>query len=206
MNAIPTRLSPLGWSIALFLASRFPAGAASLTASFAAIPQGSNVVLTVAGPVDWVHWGLYTETSLDRKAGVAPLISDFTLLDAINGFAYVYEFADNYKKWVAQLDTTLRGKLALPGDHIIILTENGTGPTASTREGVAGALAALQKRVTSGDTLLIVLIGHGTADSAVAKFNLVGPDWDTKEWKQAAKTRWSKFASNDYDQMIAVIR
>ena len=83
-------------SIALFLASRFPAGAASLTASFAAIPQGSNVVLTVAGPVDWVHWGLYTETSLDRKAGVAPLISDFTLLDATNGFAYVYEFADNY--------------------------------------------------------------------------------------------------------------
>jgi hypothetical protein len=28
----------------------------------------------------------------------------------------------------------------------------------------------------------------------------------TKEWKQAAKTRWSKFGSNDYEQVIAVIR
>src|SRR5206468_3247773 len=45
---------------------------------------------------DWVHSGLYTGTSPDRKAGVAPLISDFTLLDATNGFAYVYQFADNY--------------------------------------------------------------------------------------------------------------
>jgi hypothetical protein len=94
-------------------------------------------------------------------------------------------FAETYKKWVAQLETTLRGKLALPADHIITLTENGTGPAAATKEGVAGALAALQKRVTAGDTLLIVLIGHGTADSTVAKFNLVGPDWDTKEWRQA---------------------
>ncbi len=27
-----------------------------------------------------------------------------------------------------------------------------------------------------------------------------------KEWKQAAKTRWSKFASDDYEQVIALIR
>lgn len=28
----------------------------------------------------------------------------------------------------------------------------------------------------------------------------------TREWKRAAKTRWSKFGSNDYEQVIAVIR
>jgi hypothetical protein len=27
-----------------------------------------------------------------------------------------------------------------------------------------------------------------------------------KEWKQAAKTRWSKFESDDYEQVIALIR
>lgn len=27
-----------------------------------------------------------------------------------------------------------------------------------------------------------------------------------KEWKQAAKTRWSKFGSKDYEQVIALIR
>jgi hypothetical protein len=28
----------------------------------------------------------------------------------------------------------------------------------------------------------------------------------TKEWKRAAKTRWSKFGSDDYEQLIALIR
>src|SRR5262249_53923247 len=41
-------------------------------------------------------WGLYTETSLDRKAGVLPQISDFAVLDDTNGFAFAYQFADNF--------------------------------------------------------------------------------------------------------------
>jgi hypothetical protein len=73
-----------------------PAGAASLTGSFASIARGADVNLTVAGPLDWVHWGLYTENSVNRKVGVTPLISDFTLLQGTNGYTYVYEFADNY--------------------------------------------------------------------------------------------------------------
>jgi hypothetical protein len=50
--------------------------------------------LTSEGEIDWVHWGLYTETSLDRKAGVVPQISDFTVLDAQTGFAFAYQFSD----------------------------------------------------------------------------------------------------------------
>ena len=74
----------------------------------------------------------------------------------------------------------------MAGDHITTLSEAGTGASGATKEGVAAALAALRKRVTASDTLLIVLFGHGTSDAAgVTKFNLVGPDWDTKEWKQA---------------------
>ena len=71
----------------------------SLSATFNEIPQGSVVNLTSEGGLDWVHWGLYTDTSLDRKAGVVPQISDFTVLydtNNVNGYAYVYRFADNY--------------------------------------------------------------------------------------------------------------
>jgi len=71
------------------------AQAGILSGSFANVTPGSNVNLTVLGPIDWVHWGLYTEGSLDRKDGVVPQISDFTLLDSSNGFAYVYQYADN---------------------------------------------------------------------------------------------------------------
>ncbi len=82
--------------VAFLLVTGFSARAASLTGSFASIPQGSSVNLTDEGRIDWVHWGLYTESSLDRKAGVTPLINDFTIIYATNAYAYVYQFADNY--------------------------------------------------------------------------------------------------------------
>src|SRR5215213_4661176 len=69
--------------------------AATLGVSVNSIAAGSVVDLTTNGPLDWVHWGLFTETSIDRKASVTPQISDFTLVDASNGFAYVYQFGDN---------------------------------------------------------------------------------------------------------------
>jgi hypothetical protein len=67
----------------------------SLQGSFSSITAGSIVDLTSEGEIDWVHWGLHTETSLDRKTSVVPQISDFTVLDAPNGFAFVYQFSDN---------------------------------------------------------------------------------------------------------------
>src|SRR5215510_5431846 len=72
------------------------ADAATFTVDFSTITQGTSVDLSVQGPLDWVHWGLYTESSLDRKAGVSPSISDFTVLYSTNGYAFVYQFADNY--------------------------------------------------------------------------------------------------------------
>ncbi len=66
-----------------------------LTGVFASIVPGSAVDLTSQGEIDWVHWGLYTESSLDRKAGVVAQISDFTQLDATNGLSYLFQFSDN---------------------------------------------------------------------------------------------------------------
>src|SRR5678816_2585384 len=73
----------------------YQAISATLNGSFTAIPTGSSIDLSAAGPLDWIHWGLYTETSLDRKAGVTPLISNLKLLDDINGFSYLYQYSDN---------------------------------------------------------------------------------------------------------------
>ena len=40
-------------------------------------------------------------------------------------------------------------------------------------------------RRARADTLLIVLFGHGTFDGVDAKFNLVGPDLTSHEWREA---------------------
>lgn len=70
-------------------------GTQGLSGSFSNVAAGAVVNLTAEGEIDWVHWGLYTDTSLDRKAGVVPSISDFTLLDAPAGFAFAYWFGDH---------------------------------------------------------------------------------------------------------------
>jgi len=65
---------------------------ATLSVTFTPIPQGTDVDLTAEGPLDWVHWGLYTDSSLDRKAGVTPQIPDFIP----KGFAGPFSYADNF--------------------------------------------------------------------------------------------------------------
>lgn len=50
------------------------------------------VDLTAEGIDDWAHWGLETNTSINRKVGVPAQISQFTLL----GNAIVRRYADNY--------------------------------------------------------------------------------------------------------------
>ena len=69
---------------------------ATLTVSFAPIPAGAVVNLTAEGPLDWVHWGLYSDASLDRKANVPPQISDFNLAPSTNFPGFAYQFGDNW--------------------------------------------------------------------------------------------------------------
>src|ERR1044071_9326382 len=68
------------------------ASAATLTGSFTPIPRGDAVDLTAEGPLDWVHWGRFTASSVDRKAGVTPRIPPFTPIGR-NG---PYQYADNF--------------------------------------------------------------------------------------------------------------
>ena len=103
----------------------------------------------------------------------------------VSGVSGSEKIAATQATWVTSLDRTLKTRLAIPPDHITVLTEIGEGLASSTRTSVLAALASLRQHVTASDTLLIVLIGHGTADATTAKFNLVGPDMDAKEWKQA---------------------
>jgi hypothetical protein len=70
--------------------------AGTLSGNFASIEAGTNVDLTLNGKLDWVHWGLYTDSSVDRKAGVVPMIGDYHLIANTNSlYVTAYQFADN---------------------------------------------------------------------------------------------------------------
>jgi hypothetical protein len=69
--------------------------AATLTGTFSSVASSSNVDLTIGGKLDWIHWGLYTDTSMNRKAGVTPSISNFVLVGDTNSYITEYQYADN---------------------------------------------------------------------------------------------------------------
>ena len=67
-----------------------------------------------------------------------------------------------------------------------------------------------RRKSINGEALVIVWAqsaNHVGCDSVLlnglAEANVGGY---TKEWKQAAGKRWSKFGSDDYEQVIALIR
>jgi hypothetical protein len=103
----------------------------------------------------------------------------------VSGVSGTEKFAASQKTWVSSLETTLEKRLGFAADRVTVLSENGTGTAIANRENVLRALASLKSKLTADDTLLVVLIGHGTYDGSVAKFNLVGPDMDSREWKAA---------------------
>jgi hypothetical protein len=116
-------------------------------------------------------------------AGQAAAEERFAVI--VSGVSGSEKFAESQKAWTSALQVALAKRLGFAADRMVVLAENGAPSASPTRENVSRALASLKPRLSADDTLLIVLIGHGTFDGTLAKFNLVGPDMDTREWKQA---------------------
>lgn len=100
----------------------------------------------------------------------------------VTGAAGGDEYATKYEKWRTGLATTLRETLGYPADHVVTLGEDERAGAKSTRDNVRQALSEVRKRAVDGDVTLVLLVGHGSADSDGAKFNLVGPDLTIDEW------------------------
>ncbi len=101
MNRILRFVGPLSFLLVVSGSLR----AASLSGNFVSTPRNSVINLSEVGSVDWVHWGLHTATSLNRKSGVEPRIGNFSVvMDSANSnaFAVAYQFADNYNgySWI----------------------------------------------------------------------------------------------------------
>lgn len=121
------------------------------------------------------------------SAGLSAAEERYALL--VSGATGGEPYTAQHAKWRAALASVLREKLGVDPGHVTVLAGDADGadapaPARATREELRRALSAYQV-LTADDLLLVVLIGHGTADADAgdAKFNLVGPDLSAAEWR-----------------------
>ena len=101
----------------------------------------------------------------------------------VSGVSGTEKFAETQKGLVTSLQSVLEKRLGFAADRITVLAEGTAAPGLANRENVTKSFAALKPALTADDMLFVVLIGHGTFDGTAAKFNLVGPDMDARQWK-----------------------
>lgn len=101
----------------------------------------------------------------------------------ISGASGGEKYATQQQHWRTDLASALETTFGVPNGNLVVLAEDSSGTSAATAENVRRLFTDLKRRMTKDDTLLVVLIGHGTFDGVDAKFNLVGPDLTARDWK-----------------------
>ncbi len=121
--------------------------------------------------------------------------------------------AARFNTWRASLVLALVESLGYSRERIVVLGEaSGKDVGPATADGVVSALRGLAERTTAADTLLVVLIGHGTVfEGPDARFNLVGPDltagqWATRVAPVRARLVFVNTAAGSYDFVRALAR
>lgn len=91
------------------------------------------------------------------------------------------EYREQFTTWALELHTAFTQTLGVAPEDAVVLAERsdaapGVVTRRSTKENLVAVLGELAGRSTPQDRLLVVLIGHGTAQGDEGRFNLPGPD------------------------------
>jgi hypothetical protein len=90
-----------------------------------------------------------------------------TFYVTISGLGGEPDYDQRFKGWATDIDSSLK---KAGGDSNVITM------IAPTRDQIRSRFAELAKEAKPTDSLIVVLIGHGTFDGVDYKFNIPGPD------------------------------
>jgi hypothetical protein len=117
----------------------------------------------------------------------APLHAQQSHLVIISGISGGPEYAERFRGWVTQLIDAAEHRFSVPPANIVYLSEDppkdvayGVGP--STKEQIERTLGDLATKAAPDDVILVLLIGHGSAQGGEARFNIPGPDLTAKDY------------------------
>ena len=93
------------------------------------------------------------------------------------------KYAEEMNTWRTTVATALADRYGFAKDKIrVFVDETVKSGQQGTAANVRATIAEAKKQLTRDDLLMIILLGHGTYDGEIAKFNLVGPDLTAAEW------------------------
>jgi len=100
-----------------------------------------------------------------------------THLLVITGVPGDQEHAAQFEKWATSFIDAAKKKDAVPDANITFLADK-----RATRDGVEKAFTDLAARARPNESVVVLLIGHGSFDGTQAAFNLPGPDLTVADW------------------------
>lgn len=101
----------------------------------------------------------------------------------VSGASGGEKYAEQMATWRNELRTTLLNRYQFKPEFVkVLVDETATTGDKGSAENVRKLFAEIKKSATKDDFVFIVMLGHGTYDGDVAKFNLVGPDLTAKDW------------------------
>jgi len=101
----------------------------------------------------------------------------------ISGASGGEKYAEQMTTWRNDLRAALVDRYQFKPEFVkMFVDETATSGDKGSAENVKKFFAEMKKTSAKDDFVFIVLIGHGTYDGNVAKFNLIGPDMTAKDW------------------------
>jgi len=101
----------------------------------------------------------------------APAFAQQTHILVVTGVPGDAEHAKKFDGWAKTFMDAAKTRDAVPDSHIIYLADR-----QATKAAVEKSFADIAAQAKATDTVIVLLIGHGSFDGSVAAFNLPGPD------------------------------
>jgi len=113
----------------------------------------------------------------------APAAAETRWAVVISGASGGEKYAEQMRGWREGLRSAMVDRYGFKAEHVRLLVDESapTGEKGSA-DNVRKIFTEIKKAGTKDDFVLVILLGHGTYDGDVAKFNLVGPDLTAKDW------------------------
>lgn len=130
---------------------------------------------------------LIREVSLAASLLLAPAaFAGDTHLLVVSGIGGEATYSDLFHNWSLEMLDGAENALGIARERITYLAEDPQRApdriaTLSRKEDLGRAISGIAERAAANDLVMVLLIGHGTADAREARFNLPGPDINAKE-------------------------